>query len=107
MAGTLLEDDLPYILDTDEFAYQATWTPSGGDPTTVDGFWTDANLFINPYTGEVESNIDATFFCKASDMAGAKQGDALVVNSISYTIFKVPSSQSNITAKFGLKIDLT
>lgn len=99
-----IDEDLDIIFSTDDHGVAATWTPTGGDATTVNGYFMDQDMIINPHTGEIAFE-GATFTCARADMSTAKQGDALVANSQAYTILTVPSSQSNKIIKFGLKIN--
>jgi hypothetical protein len=95
MPGSFLETDLPVFTNTDEFGEAATWTPDGGVATTVNGQFFDLNMNINPFTGENETNVDALFVCAVSDVPGIKQGEAMVIDSVTYYVKTVPSSQSD------------
>jgi len=103
MPGSFLESDLPIFTNTDEFGYVATWTPSGGSATTVNGVFDDVNLVINPYDGSTEGQTDAVFVCSLSDVSGVRQKDTIEVNGDVYVVKVVPSSTSNNMIRLGLR----
>lgn len=102
MAGAFLEDDLPIFTNTDDFGVTATWTPTDGNPTSVDGQFFDLNMQINPFTGTNNTTTDAIFVCSVSDTPGIKQGEPMVIDGTNYEVKIVPSSTSNYMRNLGI-----
>ena len=81
----MFTEDLTAFFEPAGHAVSATFTPSGGDPSTV------AGIFNDEYYDETGGMIDIegskpVFICAESDVSGVAQGDALVINSVDYTI---------------------
>lgn len=82
--------DLGVFFNSNDFGASATYTPDGGSASTI------TVLFDKPFnsvpmdTGEVdiESNTP-TALCKTSDVSSVAHGDALVVNSTTYSVVGV------------------
>ena len=83
-------DDLNVFFNSEDFGASATYTPNGGSASTI------TVLFDKPFnsvpldTGDVdiESNTP-TVLCESSDVASVSHGDALVVNSTTYSVVGV------------------
>lgn len=74
-------EDLTVFFDTTDFAYAATYTPTGGSATTVNGIFGKEFVDVGRADG-----YRPVFRCAASDVDADPQGDALVVNSVTYSI---------------------
>lgn len=91
------EDDLADFFGVDDFAVEATYTPAGGDPVTVQG------IFDAPQATRNASNLlDVTipspqFVCPTADVMGVSEGDALEVSGTDYTIRVVLTDGTGVT----------
>lgn len=72
---------------TSGFAVAATYTPDGGDPSTIYGIFDDE--YFDEVGGVGIEGSAPAFHCEAADVSGVAQGDALTVNSVSYIIRNV------------------
>ena len=100
------DEDLTAFFSTDDFAVTATWTPDGGDPTTVTG------IFDNEYIEDIgggEVDIEAThpmFLVKTADVPNVAQGDQLFVNDLYYRIVNVQPDGTGLTVLILEELDL-
>ncbi len=85
------------FFDSDEFGTTGTYTPSGGSSSSILG------IFDNDYmSADIGTNIgvgtsNPSFICRTADVASAANGDALVVNSVTYTVRNVEDDGTGIT----------
>ena len=85
------------FFQTDDFATGATYTPSGGSASTVNGVFTkEYSLADLGGVVGVGSN-DPSFVCRTTDVSSAANGDAIVVNSVTYTVRNVEDDGTGIT----------
>jgi len=71
--------DRAAFFDTDEHGLAATYTPAGGEASTVNGIFTDgfAEILEGEYAGHEASQ--PIFICQTSDVSGVDEGDALAL----------------------------
>jgi hypothetical protein len=82
--------DRAAFFSTDDFGVAATYTPSGGSASTVNGLLEDD--FFAALSGTSEVPIESaklTFTCREADVSSPRHGDAVVINSVSYTVVGV------------------
>lgn len=89
------DEDIDAFFDTDDFAVAATYTPSGGSASTVNG------IFDDEYFDEVGGPVgiegsQPKFMCKLEDVSAVSQGDALSVGGITYQIVNVQKDGTGI-----------
>ncbi|MEK9917973.1 MAG: head-tail joining protein [Pelagibacteraceae bacterium] len=90
-------DDLAIFFSVDDFGVAATWTPSGGAATTVNGIF-DREYLAADAGGTVAFAIEQPrLVCRTADVSTAAEGDALVVNSTNYTIKVVEPDGTGVT----------
>ena len=82
---------------TDDFGSAATYTPSGGSASTVNGIFDNDYALADPLGGVGVGSSDPRFICRTSDVSAAANGDALVVNSVTYTIRNVEDDGTGVT----------
>ena len=88
-------EDLTPFFDPAGLGVAASFIPAGGSAKTVNGVFEDEYVDID--SGGV--GIDGSgpkFICAAADVPGVKQGDALIVNAVSYTVADVQPDGSGI-----------
>ena len=89
--------DRAIFFDTDDFGSAATYTPSGGAASTVNGIF-DREYFAADSGGTVDFAIEQPrFVCRTADVSAAAEGDALVVNSTNYLIKVVEADGTGVT----------
>ncbi len=81
-------EDFDNYFDTDDFAVAASWTPNGGEATTVNG------VFDGEYFDDVGGSVgiessQPRFTCAAADVPAVAQGDAIVISGTTYEIVNV------------------
>jgi len=81
-------EDLTPFFDPAGLGVAASYTPAGGAAKTINGVFEDEYVEINSGDVGVEGS-GPKFICAAADVSGVKQGDALVINSVSYTVSEV------------------
>ena len=81
-----LASDLADILSIDEFAVAATYTPSGGSAATVNGVFDNETVPVEAGGFVPVHEEQPRFTCRTADVSGVSDGDAIVINGVSYTI---------------------
>jgi hypothetical protein len=90
-------DDLAVFLSVDDFGVAATYTPTGGSASTVNGIF-DNDIIEVDAGGNVPMAVrQPRFLCRTNDVSDAAEGDALVVNATSYTIRVVDHDGTGMT----------
>jgi hypothetical protein len=90
-------DDRAVFLSIDDFGVAATYTPTGGSASTVNGIF-DNDIVEVDAGGNVQMAIrQPRFLCRTSDVSSAADGDALNVNSTAYTIRVVDHDGTGMT----------
>jgi hypothetical protein len=90
-------DDLAVFFDADDFGTAATYTPSGGSASTVNGIF--RNVF---FEAEAGGNVgvamqDPIFICRTADVSSAAEGDAISISGTAYTVRVVEPDGSGVT----------
>ena len=82
-------DDLNVFFNSGDFGASAIYTPEGGSASIITVLF-DKPFNSVPMDGEsdIESNTP-TALCKTSDVSSVAHGDALVVNSTTYSVVGV------------------
>lgn len=89
--------ELAIFFETDDFAVTATYTPAGGSPTSIKGIF-DNEFYEADAGGSVTFAIEQPrFTCASSDVASAVEGEAIVINAVSYTINVVQRDGTGVT----------
>lgn len=89
--------DLAVFVDVDDFGVAATYTPTGGSATTVNGIF-DNDIVEVDAGGNIPMAVrQPRFLCRTNDVSDAAEGDALVVNSTNYTIRVVDHDGTGMT----------
>lgn len=91
MPGDFITDDLDQLLDTDEFATSVTYTPTGGEASTINGIFDPEMIEIDPYTGETVTTRPM-IVVKTSDVSGIRHKDAFTINGESFEVLKFQSN---------------
>jgi hypothetical protein len=90
-------DDRAIFVSVDDFGTAATFTPSGGAASTVNGIF-DNDIVEVDAGGNIPMAIrQPRFQCRTQDIANAVDGDALVVNATAYTIRVVDHDGTGMT----------
>lgn len=81
-----LSDDLAAILNIDEFATAATYTPSGGAAVTINGIFDNETVPVETGGFVPVHEEQPRFTCRTSDVSSIADGDALTVAAVGYTV---------------------
>ena len=85
------------LLSTSDFGSVATYTPSGGSGSSINGVFDNGDGLVD-IGGRVGVTAgDPQFVCRTSDVASAAEGDALVTGSTNYTIRDVIDDGTGMT----------
>ena len=82
---------------SDDFGTAATYTPSGGSAATVNGIFDKDYALAAIGDGVGVGSNDPRFICRTSDVSSAANGDAIVVNSVTYTVRNVEDDGTGLT----------
>lgn len=99
MARPTLETatDLAEFFTTDDFAITATYTPDGGSSASVKGIFDEGYQAVE-IGGEVAvANVSPQFSTQSSEVSSASKGDAIVCNSVTYTVVNVQPDGTGVT----------
>ena len=89
--------DLSDFFDTDVFAVAASYTVTGGSAATVNGVFDEGFVAVD-VGGQVQvANVQPQLQCATSDVSAADKGDAITVNSVSYTVAEVQADGTGVT----------
>lgn len=89
--------ELEIFFSADDFGVTATYTPLGGSSSNVKGIY-DHEFYEAEAGGSVTVAIEQPrFVCRTSDVQNAAEGDALVINSVDYTIRVVQDDGTGVT----------
>jgi hypothetical protein len=91
--GVESASDLSDFFSTNDFAVEATYTPSGGSASTINVIFDKPFNSIPLDSGEmdVESNTP-TALCISSDVSSVAHGDALIIDSTTYNVVGIQES---------------
>jgi len=90
-------DDRAIFFGTDDFGSAATYTPSGGSASTVNGIFDNEIVEIEAGGSVTMAVRQPRFLCRTADISAAADGDALTVNSTAYTIRVVDHDGTGMT----------
>ena len=91
-----MTEELAEFFDTGAHGVAATYTPSGGSASTVNVILNDDYLSIPGGMMEVEGSTPVAVV-RSSDVSSVAQGDALVVDSVTYSVVGVRPDGTGIT----------
>lgn len=81
-----ISDDLAAILNVDEFAVSATYTPTGGAAVTINGILDNETVPVETGGYVAVHEEQPRFTCRTQDLTGLVEGSSLVVSGVSYSI---------------------
>jgi hypothetical protein len=87
---TQLASDLGTVfLNTGEFSVSATYTPTGGNATTVKLIFDNPDLRFDPVSGVAFEGSEVKAHAKRSDFSAAVKGEPVVVSGTTYYIREI------------------
>jgi hypothetical protein len=90
-------DDRAIFVNVDDFGVAATYTPSGGSASTVNGIFDNDFVEVDAGGGVAVALQQPRFHCRTADVSSAAEGDALVVGGVNYTIRIVQDDGTGMT----------
>ena len=97
-------NDRAIFVGIDDFGVAATYTPIGGIASTVNGIFDNDFIEVETGAGVGVALQQPRFQCRTADVASAAEGDAIVINSINYTVRIVQDDGTGMTV-FVLELD--
>ena len=85
------------FFSADDFGSAATYTPSGGSASTINGIFDKDYALAAIGDGVGVGSNDPRFICRTSDVSSAANGDAIVVGGVTYTVRNVEDDGTGIT----------
>ena len=85
------------FLSTSDFGQTATYTPSGGSSSTINGIFDNGDGLVDLGGSVGVTSDDPQFSCRTSDVSSASEGDALVTGSVNYTVRDVIDDGTGMT----------
>lgn len=89
--------DRAIFFEVDDFGTAASYTPSGGVAATVNGIFDNDFIEVDAGGGVGVALQQPRFLCRTADVSSASEGDALVINTVNYTIRIVQDDGTGIT----------
>ena len=92
MPGSFLTDDIAMVLQTGDFATEATF-----DSSTINVIFDQA--FVEQDAAgsvQVEGYVPMVY-CQTSDVSSAAHGDSIVIDSTTYTIVEIENDRTGMT----------
>jgi len=90
-------DDRAIFVNVGDFGTAATYTPSGGVASTVNGIFDNDFIEVDTGGGVGVALQQPRFHCRTADVSSASEGDALSVGGTSYTIRIVQDDGTGMT----------
>lgn len=90
-------DDRAVFVNVDDFGVAATYTPSGGAASTINGIFDNDFIEADAGGGVTFALQQPRFHCRTADVSAAAEGDALVVSGVNYTIRIVQDDGTGMT----------
>tara|TARA_Y100000310_G_scaffold342185_1_gene444185 strand:+ start:7325 stop:7639 length:315 start_codon:yes stop_codon:yes gene_type:complete len=88
--------DLSVFVGNTEFGTAATYTPSGGEASTINIIKDERFFEINELTSALESTKPVAMV-RDSDVPNVAHGDALVTGSITYSVIGIQQDGTGLT----------
>jgi len=85
------------FFDADDFGVAASFTPSGGAAATVNGIFDKDYIAVDAGGSVPVALEEPKFICKTSDVSTAAEGDAIVINTVNYTVKVVENDGQGVT----------
>ena len=85
------------FLSTSDFGQTATYTPSGGSASTINGIFESGDGGVDLGGSVGVTSDDPQFHCATSDVASAGEGDTLVTGGVNYTVRDVTDDGTGMT----------
>ena len=83
---------------TDDFATTASYTPSGGSASTVNGIFDNEFFEVDPLSGVGVVSAQPRLFCTTADLpSGAASGDAITIDGTAYTVRVIQPEGTGVT----------
>lgn len=89
--------DRAIFFEVDDFGTAASYTPSGGVAATINGIFDNDFIEVDAGGGVGVALQQPRFLCRTADVSSAAEGDALVINTVNYTIRIVQDDGTGIT----------
>jgi hypothetical protein len=90
-------NDLAVFLSINDFGIAATYTPAGGSAATVNGIFDNDIVEVDAGGSIAMAVRQPRFLCRTQDVSSAADGDAITINSASYTIRMVDHDGTGMT----------
>lgn len=81
-----IADDLAAILNVEEFATAATYTPSGGAGVTINGIFDNETVPVETGGFVPVHEEQPRFTCRTQDVSNISDADTLVLNAVTYNV---------------------
>lgn len=81
-----IADDLAAILNVEEFATAATYTPSGGAGVIINGIFDNETVPVETGGFVPVHEEQPRFTCRTQDVSSISDADTLVVNAVTYNV---------------------
>ena len=92
-----IDQDLDDVFfSTDDFAQDATWTPSGGSATPIKVIFDDEYIGMNIGTGEIDSS-DPMVRVKTSTVPNIAEGDTIEINTTTFYVISPQPDGTGVT----------
>ena len=89
--------DRAAFFSLNDFGVSATYTPAGGASVTIAGIFDNDFVALDTAGGVAVAMQQPRFLCRTAQVAAAKEGDALTVDTVGYTIRVVEDDGTGIT----------
>lgn len=91
-----IDEDRSTFISTDDFAVSVTYTPDGGEATTISGIFDDEYQAMNTETGEVETS-PPQIQVSSDDVEGVSHGDTIIKRATTYNIIGIHPDGTGLT----------
>lgn len=92
-----IENDAERTALLADFGSSATYTPSGGSPSTITVIYDEPYLGVDPDGQVAVESKNPTCLAKTSDVSDATHGATLVISSTTYNVVGVQPDGTGIT----------
>lgn len=91
-----ISSDRTTFLSDNDFAVEVTYTPDGGDATTIEGIFDDEYKARDTATGEVETT-PPQIIVATRDVLNAAHGDTIIKSGVTYNIIGIHKDGTGMT----------